>query len=127
MDGPILAQLVGPVVLGLPVLHLSAASVVDAADELERVEDEPGFRLTFYLDRDELHALHVQAIEEPGEPVMNHRNAERCPAEVQRVPGNIQGEARGATQIERPSFLELPRVELLSSLVERRTKMPSAS
>jgi hypothetical protein len=117
IDSAILPEFVRTVVLGLPILHLLTASVVNAANDLERVEDVPGLRMAFDLGWNELHTSDAQSIEEFDKAGMNHRDAEGCPAEVQRVSGNVEWEARHAAQHENPPILELPGVDLRATRV----------
>jgi hypothetical protein len=114
VDGAILAQLVWPVVLGLPVLDLLAASVVDTADDTESVEDVPRPRVTIYLGWNELHPIHAQLLEQSDEAVMDYWDAESCQAELKWVTGKVERESRSAPKFKNFSFLELPRVDFVS-------------
>jgi hypothetical protein len=114
MDGTVLAQLVRPVVLGLPVLDLLTASVVNAADDMESVEDVPRPRVSIYLGWNELHPIYVQLLEQSDEAVMDYGDAESCQAEVKWVTGKIERESRSAPKFKDFSFLELPRVDFVS-------------
>jgi hypothetical protein len=72
----------------------------------------------------ELHVLDVKPLEDPDEAGVDHEDAERGPAEVQRVSRNVERKAWNAAQLEGTALEELPRVELLPRLILGSAKMP---
>ena len=63
----VLAHLLRLAVLGLEVPHLLAAGVVDAADDAQGIEDEPGPGVALHPSGEELNVLDTQALEELDE------------------------------------------------------------
>jgi hypothetical protein len=92
---------------------------------MEGIEDEVGTWMAFGLNRDELNALYLQALQELREAVVDNRDGEGSPAEVKRLTGNIDREGQQTVELEDPTLTELPGVDLLSLCIEGPTQVPA--
>ncbi|WP_375769338.1 hypothetical protein NR798_00225 [Archangium gephyra] len=137
-DVAVLALLVRAVVLRQPVEHLFTPGIIDAPDDPQGIEDEPGLRLPLHLHRDELHLLlESQTLEERDDPPMDDGTAQGL-TEFECDTGRLHGQADRLLDFQDSAFLEPPDIEQLALVIvltpslvlaireERKPQMPTA-